>query len=129
MSKTVYQLSCGVKIYPIDYLCNAELTELDLNNLFDNNKKGLMYSLIIGMFKHINSKKKNYQIIKMITSNKNWMYNNEWTKNQRDDFENILIKIYKNIYQYKDIQAVSLAQWFMTIYGLSVEGNKLNLEK
>ena len=48
MSKSKFQTVYGVKIYPIDYLCNNELTESDLNNLLDDNKKGLIYSLIIG---------------------------------------------------------------------------------
>ena len=38
MNKSKFQTVYGVKIYPIDYLCNNELTESDLNNLLDNNK-------------------------------------------------------------------------------------------
>ena len=129
MSKTVYNTVYGTRIYPIEYLCNNELTESDLNNLLDDNKKGLLLSLIIGMFKTIKSTKRNFQIVKLIRSDKNWMYKTKWSKEQRDKYENLVINAYKNIYQYKDLQAISLGQWFMTIYGLSVEGNDINLEK
>ena len=74
MSKTVYQTVYGTKIYPIEYIGNHELTESELNNLLDNNSKGLFYSLVIGMFKISKSSKRNYQIIKMIKEDKKWMY-------------------------------------------------------
>ena len=129
MSKSKFQTVYAVKIYPIDYLCNNELTESDLNNLLDNNKKGLMYSLIIGMFRYIKNDKRNFQIIKIIKADNNWPYKYQWTKNQRDEYENLVIKIIKNIYQYKDSQAISIAQWFMMLYGFSVIGNNFRLDK
>ena len=127
MSKTKFTTVQGVTIYPIDYLANEELSDNDLSNLLDNDKRGLRYSLVIGMFKFIKSPKRNYQIIKSITSNKNWFKKTTWTTVQQNEYEQLVIKVYKNIYQYKDLTAISLAQWFMSIYGLNIEGNNIDL--
>lgn len=127
MSKTKFTTVQGITIYPIEYLVNEELSDNDLSNLLDNDKRGLRYSLIIGMFKFIKSPKRNYQIIKSITSNKNWFKNTTWTIEQQNEYEQLVIKVYKNVYQYKDQTAISLAQWFMSIYGLDIEGNNIDL--
>lgn len=127
MSKTKFTTVQGVTIYPIDYLANEELSDNDLSNLLDNDKRGLRYSLVIGMFKFIKSPKRNYQIIKSITSNKNWFKKTTWTTVQQNEYEQLVIKVYKNIYQYKELTAISLAQWFMSIYGLNIEGNNIDL--
>ena len=129
MSKTNYQTVYGVKIYPIEFIGNHELTESELNNLLDNKGKGLFYSLIIGMFKTIKSSKRNYQIIKMIKEDKRWMYKYRWSKEQLDNYEKLIIEAYKNLYQYKDAQAISLAQWFIIHYGFPVEGIVIDFEK
>ena len=129
MSKTNYQTVYGIKIYPIEFIGNHELTESELNNLLDNKGKGLFYSLIIGMFKTIKSSKRNYQIIKMVKEDKRWMYKFHWTKEQLNNYENLIIAAYKNLYQYKEAQAISLAQWFIINYGLSVDCNVIDFEK
>lgn len=124
-----YQTVYGTKIYPIEYIGDHELTESELNNLLDNDKKGLFYSLVIGMFKVIKSPKRNYQIVKILKDDKRWMYKYKWTKEQCDDYEQLIIKAYKNIYQYKDNAAIALAQWFIINYGLTVEGTVIDFEK
>ena len=129
MSKTNYQTVYGVKIYPVEFISNHELSESELNNLLDNNGRGLFYSLVIGMFKAIKSSKRNYQIIKMIKEDKRWMYKYRWSKEQLDNYENLIIEAYKNLYQYKDAQAISLAQWFIIRYGFPVEGIVIDFEK
>ena len=129
MSKTNYQTVYGVKIYPVEFISNHELSESELNNLLDNNGKGLFYSLIIGMFKTIKSSKRNYQIIKMIKEDKRWMYKYNWSKEQLDNYEKLIIAAYKNLYQYKDAQAISLTQWFIINYGFPVEGIVIDFEK
>ena len=129
MSKTNYQTVYGVKIYPVEFIGNHELTESELNNLLDNNGRGLFYSLVIGMFKVIKSSKRNYQIIKMIKEDKRWMYKYRWSKEQLDNYENLIIEAYKNLYQYKDAQAISLAQWFIIHYGFPAEGIVIDFEK
>ena len=129
MSKTNYQTVYGVKIYPVEFIGNHELTESELNNLLDNNGRGLFYSLVIGMFKAIKSSKRNYQIIKMIKEDKRWMYKYRWSQEQLNNYENLIIKAYKNLYQYKDTQAISLAQWFIIHYGFPTEGIVIDFEK
>ena len=62
MSKENFQTVYGVRIYPIDYLINEELTESDLNYLFDT--KSLLYCIIIGMYRFIDNRKHNCDIIK-----------------------------------------------------------------
>lgn len=122
-----FQVVNNVNIYPIEYLAHTELTDNDLNNLLDNNKIGLKYSLIIGMFKFVKNKKRNSQIIKMIKSDSKWFNKISWKQDQRDKYEVLVKDVYKNIYQYNEITALYLAQWFMSIYGLCVEGNKIDL--
>ena len=124
MEKTAYQTVYGTKIYPINYLMNAELTEADLNALLDKNNKGFTYSLIIGMFRHIKSNKKNYQIIKMCCNDDNWMNKNYWTELQRKEYESKISKVYKNIYQFGEEQSKYYAEWFTTVYGLTLKNDK-----
>ena len=58
------------KIYTIDELKNTEFSEDDLHNLFDT--KSLNLSLILHMFKLINDKRKDWEIIKMVRTESGW---------------------------------------------------------
>lgn len=120
---TVY----GVKIYPIDYLLNEEYSESDLDALLGQNSKSLKYSIIIGMLREIGIKKRNCDIIKQITTDSKWMYKYQWTADECRDFENKLQKIIKRLYSYQDTQALEVAQWYISIYGLQVKGNTIDL--
>ena len=117
----------GVKIYPIEYLMNNELTESDLSNIFDT--PSLLYSIIIGMFRYSGNNQKNYQIIKIIKEDKRWMYNNYWTEKQAKEYEDILTKVFMNVYCESEIRSRSKAQWEIIWHGLNVKGNKIDLEK
>ena len=117
----------GVKIYPINYLMNSELSDVDLSNLLDNNNKGLLYSIIINMFKHIGVKKSNKEIIKLITTKDNWMNDYFWNYNEVISYEEKLTKVIKNIYQFSDTQCKSKAQWYITVYGFRGKGNTIDL--
>lgn len=117
----------GVKIYPIEYLMNNELTESDLSNIFDT--PSLLYSIIIGMFRYSGNNQKNYQIIKTIKEDKRWMYNNFWTEKQAKEYEDVLTKVFMNVYCESEIRAKSKAQWEIIWHGLTVKGNKIDLEK
>lgn len=127
MAKAKFQTVQGVIVYPIDYLTKEELSDTDLSNLLDNNKKGLMYSLIIDMFRHINNKKTNLQIINMIKNDSDWYNKIIWKKDERDAYENLVINVYKNVYQFNETIAKSLGEWFMTLYGFKVENNLIDL--
>ena len=127
MNKSKFSTVYGVRLYPISYLMNEELTESDLNHLFDT--KSLKYSMIIGMFRHIGSSKRNCDIVKMIKTNPRWVYENYWTTQQRQEFEDMLTKALKNIYYYQEGKARVLAQWQLFQYGLSIKGNKFDPSK
>ena len=127
MAKAKFQTVQGVIVYPIDYLAKEELSDTDLSNLLDNNKKGLMYSLIIDMFRHINNKKTNLQIINIIKNDSDWYNKIVWKKDERDAYENLVINVYKNVYQFNETIAKSLGEWFMTLYGFKVENNSIDL--
>ena len=118
MSNSKFQTVYGVRVYPIDYLKNEEYTESDLNCLCDTNS--LIYSLIIGMFRKINSKKKNSDIIKTIKK-ENWVNYYSWTKTEFYEYEDDVVKIFRNLYQCGEIEARSKAQWFMIKYALTVK--------
>jgi hypothetical protein len=109
----------GVKIYPIDYLINEELTESDLSNLFDS--KSFTYSLIINMFRENNIKISNSNIIKMISNDSNWMNKFSWNKDKFNEFEHKVKKVYENVYNYADNVSKQYAQWWMTVFGFSVK--------
>lgn len=127
MNKKIQTVS-GVKIYPIEYLINEELTESDLSNIFDT--PSLLYSIIIGMFKFAGyNSKRNSQIIKMIKEDNRWMYNNYWTNKQATEFENMLTKLFMNVYCEGETRARSKAQWEIIWHGLNIKGNKIDLEK
>lgn len=127
MAKAKFQTVQGVIVYPINYLVKEELSDTDLSNLLDNNKRGLMYSLIIDMFRHINNKKTNLQIINMIKNDSDWYNKIIWKKEERDAYENLVINVYKNVYQFNETIAKSLGEWFMTLYGFKVENNSIDL--
>jgi len=126
MSKSKFHTAFGIRIYPIEYLMNEEFTESDLSYLLDT--KSLVYSIVIGMFREIGSKKQNRSIIKLINTNNKWIYDNRWSSNQFIDFECKLVKIFKNLYCVNDSITVSKAQWFMIKYGLSVKDNNVSFE-
>ena len=127
MSKPNYYVTQGIRIYSIDYLINNELTEIDLAHLFDT--PSLKYSIIIGMFRFIDNKKRNSDIVKLITKDNKWIFNNEWTEEQFLTFEKQLVQLYKNLYYYGDRKALSMAQNFMVMYGFKVKNNNINLDK
>jgi len=121
MSKTKFTTVQGITIYHIEYIMNEDLTDNDLSNLLDNKKSGLIYSLIINMFRLAKSNMNESKIFEFIKTDKNWMNSIKLTKSKYNKFENMLIQVYKNIYQYKEATAISLAQWFMIKYGFKIK--------
>ena len=114
-----------MKIFELDYLENTELTDDDLYHLFEC--KSLSHSLIVGMFKFAGYRKYTTdKIINMIHKDNKWIYKHFWKKSKRNQFENKLIKIFKNVYWISDDMAIKRAQNWMIIYGLSVYGNNIN---
>lgn len=121
MSKSKFQTVYGVRIYPIEYLKNEELTESDLNWLFDKGSNSLIYSIIIGMFRAIGNGKRNYQIIKMVKSDDKWFEKFTWSKKQFEKYEDDITLVIKNLYQYSLGESRIAAQNIMSNYSITVK--------
>lgn len=106
------------KIFEIDYLKNAELTEDDLYYLFET--PSLNYSFLIDEFRRTNQdivdEKK---IIHLAKNDKDWMYKYFWSSKQREEFEKDIKKAYMNIRQCGEVEAESSTQWWILMYGLT----------
>ena len=108
----------NVKIFTIEYLKTAELTEDDLAKIFET--PSLVYSMVIGMFNFIGSKKSDLAIINMAKKDERWMYKNFWTREQHDAYTEELVQVMKNVYQVKDVIARSKAEWQVFEFGLTI---------
>ena len=126
MKEEIQIIDNNIKIFPIKYLLENEISENDIDSLLDNKCKNLLYSIIIGMFRFIKSKKSNEEIISLIHNNETWMDDYQWSKDQYHQYENILTKIIKKIYSYGDIKALSIAQWYITLFGFKLKTQKKN---
>jgi hypothetical protein len=107
------------KIFELDYLINAELTEDDLYFLFDT--KSLLYSLVIGMHRIIGNNKSNEDIIDRCKKDDFWFSRNKWNDIQKNKFTDDLEKMYHNLYQYGPVKSRQLAEWWVDQYGFSVK--------
>ena len=105
------------KIFDLDYLQNAELTDDDLRELLDNKCFGI--SLTVGMFKISNQNLSDEKIISIVTTDKHWMYKYFWTKEQREEFTECLKKAYKNLYKYGDRKTDIVTSLWLIQYGLT----------
>ena len=112
-----------IKIYSADYLMNNELTDDDLKTLVGDHQ--LLYSLIVEMFKISKSELSQDEIINIVRTDNEWIFKYFWTKKQRNDFEEKLKKIFRNIYYYSDPELTGHVQMWMIHYGLSIKGNNL----
>jgi hypothetical protein len=111
-----------LKLYSYEYLMNEELTENDLHLLLDT--KSMFYSLIIGMYSLI-GKKYTKQDIHNLYGPDNKFDKMRITMNQYHKIINSLTSIYKNIYQYGNLTALSEAQNFYTYYCPKVKNFKI----
>lgn len=103
------------KIYTIDELKNAEFSEDDLHNLFDT--KSLNLSLILHMFKLINDKRKDWEIVKMVRTEIGWPDKYSMSRKLYNNFVKDLKEIFANVYQYRENTAKIKAEYWMTVYG------------
>lgn len=113
------------KIFDIDYLQTAELSEDDLYWLCDT--PSLTFSLIIEMFRRTKQELVDEnKILSLIKNDENWMYRYYWTDKQRKDFEDILKNVYKNIKYCGESEAIQNAQWWVVCYGFTNKELKKN---
>ena len=105
-------------IYSIDELQNTDFDDEEINDVSNT----LIYSLIVGMFRHagISSKSNNY-IIRKCKYSENWFDKFTWTKDQFKSFEKILEKIFYNLYRFSEDKCKNSAYDFLMKYGLSIK--------
>ena len=104
------------KIYSIEDLINDDFDDEEIDNV----SKSLIYSLIIGIFRHIKSKLTDDEIIKLIKTD-NWFDNYYWTEYQRNEYKKKLNKIFYNLYRFGPIKCNNSANEFIMKYGLSIK--------
>ena len=115
------------KIFTSDYLLDGDFTDDDLRYLFETNS--LCLSLIVDMFSKTKQDITDEKKIVALVKEKDWMYNYYWTDRQRENFTNEIVDIFKNVYFYSDEIALSRAQWWITLYGLTnskMKGRKIS---
>ena len=106
-------------IYSINDLINKDFDDEEINDVSNT----LIYSLIIGMFRHagILTKSNNY-IIRKCKYNDNWFDKFTWTSDQFKSYEKILEQIFYNLYRFSSDKCENSAYDFLMKYGLSIEG-------
>lgn len=105
------------KIFSSDYLINGDFTDDDLRYLFETNS--LCLSLIVDMFIKTKQEVTDEKTIVSLVKENDWMYKYFWTERQRETFTDEVVKIFKNVYFCGDEIALSKAQWWITLYGLT----------
>ena len=108
-----------IKLYKIDYLMNAELTDDDIHNLLDNH--ALEWSLINRMMELSGNSMSTSELRKTVNSSNTWMDNIYWTNEQSREFHNELTSVYMNVYQWKESRARSQADWFIIYLGIRIK--------
>lgn len=120
MKRLDSKLSKGSKpIFTIEYLCNAELTEQDLNDVFST----FTLSIIVGMHRHIGDSRTTKQIIDSCKKDINWFNNKVWSLKSYELFKTQLVQIYKNVWVYGPEKSLALAEMWLNNYGFRIDKN------
>ena len=109
----------NVNIYDIDYLMNTEFDEEDLHNIFDTSS--LSFSLLLNMFWFMHDKRDNDEIINMCTRDNKWVYNNFWTRKQREQYTKKIANVYRNVYQYGPANSRRAAEQWINFFGFTIK--------
>lgn len=108
------------KIFELDYLAVAELTEDDLYHLFET--PSLNYSIIKAMYLATDEYTSAKHLVKKIKCNNGWLSTKHFKSyKDRDKFVNKLISVIKNVYQYSEIIAKRWVDDWMFHYGFSLK--------
>lgn len=105
-----------MKIFDIDYLESADLTDEDLHFLFDLN--GITYSFAIYLLKLSGLECSKNKFGKMLRHNENWMNEHILTNKQINESKKRFEKCIMNIYQYGRKTAKSWVEDWYVHYGL-----------
>lgn len=104
------------KIYSIDDLINEIFDDEEIDVV----SRSLIYSLIIGMFRHIKNNTEDKEIIKLIKT-ENWSDNYQWTEFQRNEYKKKLDKIFYNLYRFGPVKCSNTSNEFLMKYGFIVK--------
>lgn len=105
-----------MKIFDIDYLATADLSDEDLHFLFDWN--AISYSFIYYMLKLSGLKCGKTKFKNIVRNNHNWMNENILPKQQINETKDKFTKCIMNIYQYNKITAKRWVDDWYLYYGL-----------
>lgn len=104
------------KIYSIEDLINDDFDDEEIDIV----SKSLIYSLIIGMFRHVKNNTEDKEIIKLIKT-ENWPDNYKWTEFQRNEYKKKLDKIFYNLYRFGPIKSSNTSNEFLMKYGFIIK--------
>jgi len=104
------------KIYSIEDLINDDFDDEEIDIV----SKSLIYSLIIGMFRHVKNNTEDKEIIKLIKT-ENWPDNYTWTEFQRNEYKKKLDKIFYNLYRFGPVKCSNTSNEFLMKYGFIVK--------
>lgn len=104
-------------IYSVDDLQNLDFNDEEINIV----SKTLIYSLIVGMFKHAGINKSNNYIIRKSKYSDKWYDKYTWTSEQFKSYEKILERIFYNLYRFGPYKCENSAYDFLMRYGFNVE--------
>jgi len=104
------------KIYSVNDLINNDFDDEEIDIV----SKSLIYSLIIGMFRHVKNNAEDKEIIKLIKT-ENWPDNYKWTEFQRNEYKKKLDKIFYNLYRFGPIKSSNTSNEFLMKYGFIVK--------
>lgn len=104
------------KIYSIEDLINDDFDDEEIDIV----SKSLIYSLIIGMFRHAKNNTEDKEIIKLIKT-ENWPDNYTWTEFQRNEYKKKLDKIFYNLYRFGPVKCSNTSNEFLMKYGFIVK--------
>lgn len=104
------------KIYSVEDLINDDFDDEEIDIV----SKSLIYSLIVGMFRHVKNNTEDKEIIKLIKT-ENWADNYKWTEFQRNEYKKKLDKIFYNLYRFGPIKSSNTSNEFLMKYGFIVK--------
>lgn len=114
------------KFYTLTELQNHNFDDKEINDLL--NRNNLIKQCVLVMFRFVKSKYSNEKIIEFIQTD-NWMLKKHWSWAEHDTFIKELAKVFKNVYQYNNTEAIRMAQDFVFKYGFKVKDTVRNESK
>ena len=110
-------------IYSIDYLANGKLTRKQ-RSLLNNDGYSLIASLIVGELMFNGTCKTPKECIDLITTEEKWFQKYSWTYDKEKEYEEISMKVMKNVCRFNKKESRKEMSWFFLMYGLSISDSE-----